>query len=416
VSSLQVLIFSQMTSMLDILQGYLQQRGVRTARLDGSTAHPDRERQLREFNRSRPDGCPRGPVATIHTPPAADDTGTHIQLGQEVSNSASAAEDGDYSVFLLSTRAGGVGINLQAADTVILFDSDWNPQQDLQAISRAHRIGQTKPVLVLRLVSTGPDEKTYSVEQRILRRAAKKLEAERQVLAQGLFDLSERREGSNPSRGVMVSTEAEASESADSMLALFETITDSESVTSMDTPAHPAHFSARPIAQTSDTTAQGTGMHSAEKCTGSLGIVDMYNIDFSTAGIERICCRSAGGKPSTLHPLHGTSHPTSEQQQEVLYLMQGIDLDAWAPWFDPEYSDKPLHKEEMRATTTSGTSPRGAKHGRDGVYASPGAQKESMEAVSARKGRRSAEKARLNYSEDAQWKKVGAMLPMVTCT
>jgi hypothetical protein len=92
-------------------------------------------------------------------------------------------------VFLLSTRAGGVGLNLQAADTVILFDSDWNPQQDLQAISRAHRIGQRNTVLVLRLVSEGPDLSTYSVEQKMLKRAAKKIEATRQILAKGQFNM-----------------------------------------------------------------------------------------------------------------------------------------------------------------------------------------------------------------------------------
>ena len=58
-----------------------------------------------------------------------------------------------YDVFLLSTRAGGLGLNLQTADTVILFDSDWNPQMDLQAQDRAHRIGQTKKVLVLRFIT-----------------------------------------------------------------------------------------------------------------------------------------------------------------------------------------------------------------------------------------------------------------------
>merc|ERR1711978_333095 len=61
----------------------------------------------------------------------------------------------DVNIFLLSTRAGGLGINLTAADTVIIYDSDWNPQQDLQAQDRCHRIGQTKPVMVYRLVTKG---------------------------------------------------------------------------------------------------------------------------------------------------------------------------------------------------------------------------------------------------------------------
>jgi SWI/SNF-related matrix-associated actin-dependent regulator of chromatin subfamily A member 5 len=68
---------------------------------------------------------------------------------------------------MLCTRAGGLGVNLQTADTVILYDSDWNPQVDLQAIARVHRIGQQRPVAALRLVTAG------SVEQRMVRSHAK---------------------------------------------------------------------------------------------------------------------------------------------------------------------------------------------------------------------------------------------------
>lgn len=68
----------------------------------------------------------------------------------------------EYFIFLLSTRAGGLGLNLQTADTVIIFDSDWNPHQDLQAQDRAHRIGQKNEVRVLRLMMVN------SVEERIL--------------------------------------------------------------------------------------------------------------------------------------------------------------------------------------------------------------------------------------------------------
>ena len=70
------------------------------------------------------------------------------------------AKDSDYDVFVLSTRAGGLGLNLQTADTVIIFDSDWNPHQDMQAQDRAHRIGQKNEVRVLRFVTSN------SVEER----------------------------------------------------------------------------------------------------------------------------------------------------------------------------------------------------------------------------------------------------------
>lgn len=92
------------------------------------------------------------------------------------------AKGSDYFVFLLSTRAGGLGLNLQAADTVVIFDSDWNPHQDLQAQDRAHRIGQRNEVRVLRLMTVN------SVEERILAAARYKLNMDEKVIQAGMFD------------------------------------------------------------------------------------------------------------------------------------------------------------------------------------------------------------------------------------
>merc|ERR1712176_465670 len=89
-----------------------------------------------------------------------------------------------FDVFLLSTRACGLGLNLWTADTVILFDSDWNPQQDLQAMARCHRIGQTREVRIFRLIADG------TVEESIVDRAAKKLDLERKAIECGKFDFS----------------------------------------------------------------------------------------------------------------------------------------------------------------------------------------------------------------------------------
>ncbi len=125
----RVLIFTQFTSMLDILAEFLVARGHDYCRLDGSTNRVQRHLDIRRFN------APASPIFA----------------------------------FLISTRAGGLGINLASADTVILYDSDWNPQSDLQAMERAHRIGQTRPVRVYRLLCRG------SIEQRIVSRASKKL-------------------------------------------------------------------------------------------------------------------------------------------------------------------------------------------------------------------------------------------------
>ena len=135
----KVLIFSQMTRVLDIIEDYCQFRGYSFGRIDGSTSASDREKGMRLFN--------------------------------DFSN--------DMFVFLLSTRAGGLGINLQAANYVILYDSDWNPQQDLQAQDRAHRLGQKRPVTVLRFISGG------TVEERIYTRALKKLYLDAMVVQKG---------------------------------------------------------------------------------------------------------------------------------------------------------------------------------------------------------------------------------------
>ncbi len=138
----RVLIFSQMVRMLDILGDYLQLRGYQFQRLDGTIAAGPRRMAIDHFN----------------------------------------APDSQDFCFLLSTRAGGLGINLMTADTVILFDSDWNPQADLQAMARAHRIGQKNPVTIYRFVSKD------TVEEEVLERARNKLMLEFVTIQRGVTD------------------------------------------------------------------------------------------------------------------------------------------------------------------------------------------------------------------------------------
>lgn len=138
----RVLIFSQMVKMLDILGDYMDYRGHAYQRLDGTIAAAPRRIAIDHFN---------------------------------------APDSADFC-FLLSTRAGGLGINLMTADTVIIFDSDWNPQADLQAMARAHRIGQVRPVSVYRLVSK------ETVEEEILERARNKLMLEFLTIQRGVTD------------------------------------------------------------------------------------------------------------------------------------------------------------------------------------------------------------------------------------
>ncbi|XP_073053398.1 ISWI chromatin-remodeling complex ATPase CHR17-like [Primulina eburnea] len=135
----RVLIFSQMTRLLDILEDYLLYRRYYYCRIDGNTGGEDRDASIEAFNKP----------------------------GSEK------------FVFLLSTRAGGLGINLATADVVILYDSDWNPQVDLQAQDRAHRIGQTKEVQVFRFCTE------YTIEEKVIERAYKKLALDALVIQQG---------------------------------------------------------------------------------------------------------------------------------------------------------------------------------------------------------------------------------------
>ncbi|KAJ8251297.1 hypothetical protein GJAV_G00219830 [Gymnothorax javanicus] len=138
----KVLLFCQMTSLMTIMEDYFAFRNFKYLRLDGTTKAEDRGMLLKTFN-----------------DPASQ-----------------------YFVFLLSTRAGGLGLNLQSADTVIIFDSDWNPHQDLQAQDRAHRIGQQNEVRVLRLCTVN------SVEEKILAAAKYKLNVDQKVIQAGMFD------------------------------------------------------------------------------------------------------------------------------------------------------------------------------------------------------------------------------------
>ncbi|ATY63011.1 SNF2 family helicase ATPase (Ino80) [Cordyceps militaris] len=153
----RVLLYFQMTRMIDMMEEYLTYRNYKYCRLDGSTKLEDR----------------RDTVADFQTRP-------------------------DIFIFLLSTRAGGLGINLTAADTVIFYDSDWNPTIDSQAMDRAHRLGQTRQVTVYRLITRG------TIEERIRKRAMQKEEVQRVVIQGGgaSVDFSGRRAPENRNRDI----------------------------------------------------------------------------------------------------------------------------------------------------------------------------------------------------------------------
>ena len=128
----QIILFSNFTMMLSIIEDYLTMRGIPYCRLDGSTELADREAQIEDFS----------------------------------------SPGSDKRIFIISTRAGGLGINLVTANHVVLYDSDYNPQIDLQAMDRAHRIGQKKDVYVYRLVTKD------TVEEKIVQRQAIRLKVD----------------------------------------------------------------------------------------------------------------------------------------------------------------------------------------------------------------------------------------------
>lgn len=136
----KILIFSQFTSILDILENFLRWKEIKHVRLDGQVKHELRKERIRAFQ-----------------------------------------EDPALKVFLLSARAGSLGLNLQAADTVILFDMDWNPQNDKQAIARVHRVGQERECRVIRLVTDS------AVERLMEQRCQEKLEMEKKIMGAGMF-------------------------------------------------------------------------------------------------------------------------------------------------------------------------------------------------------------------------------------
>ena len=136
----RVLIFSQMTKMLDLLEDFLDGCGYKYERIDGSITGTLRQDAIDRFN----------------------------------------ADGADQFVFLLSTRAGGLGINLYTADTVVIYDSDWNPHNDIQALSRAHRIGQKNKVMIYRFVTRN------TVEERVTQVAKKKMMLTHLVVQPGM--------------------------------------------------------------------------------------------------------------------------------------------------------------------------------------------------------------------------------------
>jgi DNA helicase INO80 len=137
----RVLLYFQMTKMIDLMEEYLAFRHYTYLRLDGSSKISDRRDMVMDWQTRS-----------------------------------------DIFIFLLSTRAGGLGINLTAADTVVFYDSDWNPTVDQQAMDRAHRLGQTRQVTVYRLITRG------TIEERILQRAMEKDEIQKVVISGGAFN------------------------------------------------------------------------------------------------------------------------------------------------------------------------------------------------------------------------------------
>ena len=162
----RVLMFSQMTQVMTILERFFDYKQFQYLRLDGATSSEEREKRMYMFNHA----------------------------------------ESPYFIFLLSTRAGGLGLNLATADTVIIFDSDWNPMMDAQAQDRAHRIGQRNEVRVFRLVTNSP------IEERILARATDKKNLNSLAIESGQFNKSQGSSSGEDKKEMMTSLLKEWSE------------------------------------------------------------------------------------------------------------------------------------------------------------------------------------------------------------
>jgi SNF2 family DNA or RNA helicase len=136
------LIFTQMSRMLDIIEAALSLHGMTYVRLDGATRTEKRQKVVDKFNFDERVFC-----------------------------------------FISSTRSGGIGLNLTSADTVIFYDTDWNPSHDLQAQDRCHRIGQTRDVRIYRLISE------YTIEENILQKSRQKQELDQFIMEEGNFNV-----------------------------------------------------------------------------------------------------------------------------------------------------------------------------------------------------------------------------------
>lgn len=217
----RVLIFSQFTSMLNILEDFLTLKNYKYLRLDGETNRIIRKLNIKKFNiknrkknyyypdeedsddeervedamdtsenyqssklgkkrqedleykrkerQEEEELCKKLNLTRGYTDLTKENSSYIYEGKEDQEEEEEEEENDDYFIFLISTRAGGLGLNLTSADTVILFDSDWNPQVDLQAMERVHRIGQEKPVRIYRLLCY------ESIEERIINRANKKI-------------------------------------------------------------------------------------------------------------------------------------------------------------------------------------------------------------------------------------------------
>lgn len=220
----KVLVFSQMVRVLDLLEELLKLKRYKYERLDGSTTSSARLSAVDRFNRK---SCQR-------------------------------------FVMLLSTRAGGLGLNLTAADIVIIFDSDWNPQNDLQAMARAHRIGQTRAVRVYRLLTA----KTY--EMHMFHSASLKLGLERAVLSQN----REQNDESDENKSKRVSDREAQAKQIDELLKkgaydVFRDEDDAEAEKFMETDIDQLleHKSKKVTYGTSATSSLGSGLGSFSKAS-----------------------------------------------------------------------------------------------------------------------------------------------------
>uniref|UniRef100_A0A0D3BPZ7 Helicase C-terminal domain-containing protein n=1 Tax=Brassica oleracea var. oleracea TaxID=109376 RepID=A0A0D3BPZ7_BRAOL len=311
----RVLLFSQMTSTLDILQDFMELCKYSYERLDGSVRAEERFAAIKSFSAKTERGLD------------------------------SEADASNAFVFMISTRAGGVGLNLVAADTVIFYEQDWNPQVDKQALQRAHRIGQISHVLSINLVSE------HTVEEVILRRAERKLQLSHNVVGDTMDDKEEDR-GDLRSLvfGLQRFDPEETHDEESDNLKMVEISSLAEKVVAIRQNVEPDKEARKFEINTSDT---------LERDSSSANVYSELDEASYLAWVEKLKEASRSSKDEEVMELGDRKNVSEERRERVEAARKKAEEKKLATWEEHGYEslsvEEPIFPEDVDSTSDAGS-------------------------------------------------------------